>query len=142
VAQKALEELVPDECFALMAKSRTGRLVYVDKLGPAAIPVNYALADGDIVVRVEGGAKRSAMSQPVVAFQVDHIDEAEDAGWSVLVRGTGREVPIDEVPALLHSIKSHFPRPWAAGIHNVWLVITPTTVTGRRLGGPQVGAVV
>jgi uncharacterized protein len=141
MTQRALEELAPHECLALLAGSQVGRLVYVDELGPAAIPVNYVFEGGDIILRVEGGAKRNAMNQPVVAFQVDQVDETGGTGWSVLVRGTGREVPIDEVPAMLHTITSHFPRPWAEGIHNVWLVITPTTVTGRRLGSPQVGTI-
>jgi len=134
MTQRALEELTLDECFALLEDAQVGRLIFVDELGPAAQPVNYAVADGQIILRVEGGAKLSAMSQPVVAFEVDRVDEKDGSGWSVLLRGKGRHLPIEEAAALLHTITSHFPRPWAEGIHNTWLVISPITVTGRRLG--------
>lgn len=133
MAQRRLEELTPDECFALLGEGRVGRLVYQDDGGPAAVPVNYALAGNDIVVRVEGGPKRVAMQQPTLAFEVDHIDDEARSGWSVLVRGTGREVHMDLVPELVHRMGHDFPTPWATGVHNVWLQITPRSVTGRRL---------
>ena len=101
--------------------ARVGRLVYLDDLGPLAVPVNFTLAGHDIVLRVEGGAKRAAMEQPMLAFEVDHVDEYWEFGWSVLVRGTGAEVDMERVPALLRAMDGHFPAPWAFGIHNVWL---------------------
>lgn len=111
--------------------------MYQDDLGPLAVPVNYALSGNDIVFRVEGGAKRAAMQQPTVAFEVDHIDEDRKVGWSVLVRGVGAEVDPERVPELLRAMDGHFPTPWAAGIHNVWLQIVPHSVTGRRLGAER-----
>jgi nitroimidazol reductase NimA-like FMN-containing flavoprotein (pyridoxamine 5'-phosphate oxidase superfamily) len=111
--------------------------VYQDDLGPLAVPVNYAMAGHDIVLRVEGGAKRAAMQQPMLAFEVDHVDEDQESGWSVLVRGVGAEVDLERVPALLRTMDGHFPKPWAVGIHNVWLQIVPHTVTGRRLGAER-----
>jgi len=134
MAQRDLETLSPDECLEMLGRAHVGRLVYVDDVGPIAVPVNYALADGDIVIRVEGGTKRVATGQPVLAFEVDHVDEDEHSGWSVIARGPGREVPIDEVPALLNHMKGRFPEPWALGVHNVWLRVTPQALTGRRLG--------
>jgi nitroimidazol reductase NimA-like FMN-containing flavoprotein (pyridoxamine 5'-phosphate oxidase superfamily) len=134
MTQRDLEHLPPDECFRLLAGARIGRLVYHDDLGPLAVPVNFAMAGHDIVVRVEGGAKQAAMQQPMLAFEVDHVDEDWEFGWSVLVRGTGVEVEMERVPALLRAMDGNFPAPWAFGIHNVWLQIVPHTVTGRRLG--------
>ncbi|HEX4868603.1 MAG TPA: pyridoxamine 5'-phosphate oxidase family protein [Acidimicrobiales bacterium] len=134
MTQRKLEELSPEECMALLGQCRVGRLVYQDDLGPAAVPVNYGLAGSDIVIRVEGGAKQAAMEQASLGFEVDHIDDDEHAGWSVLVRGSGHEVPRDLVPQLLHRVGERFPAPWASGVHNVWLQITPRVVTGRRLG--------
>src|ERR1700739_1552935 len=92
MTQRELEDLSPDECFRLLAAARVGRLVYQDDLGPAAVPVNYTMAGHALVFRVEGGAKRAAMQQPMLAFEVDHIDKDEESGWSVLVRGVGAEV--------------------------------------------------
>jgi uncharacterized protein len=134
MTQRELENLPPDECFELLAGARVGRLVYLDDLGPLAVPVNFAMADHDIVLRVEGGAKQAAMQQPMLAFEVDQVDEDWEFGWSVLVRGVGAEVELERVPALLRAMDGHFPAPWAFGIHNVWLQIVPHTVTGRRLG--------
>ena len=137
MTQRELEDLPPDECFRLLATAHVGRLVYQDDLGPLAVPVNYAMAGHDIVFRVEGGAKRAAMQQPMLAFEVDHVDEDRESGWSVLVRGVGAEVDLERVPALLRAMDGHHPKPWAVGIHNVWLQIVPHTVTGRRLGAER-----
>lgn len=134
MAQRALNVLTTDECLALLRKSRVGRLVYLDDLGPVAVPVNFALIDGDVVFRVSGGTNQAAMNQPSVAFEVDHIQDDERSGWSVIVRGKGQEVPLHEVPQLLRDSAGNFPAPWANGVHNVWLRITPEKVTGRRLG--------
>jgi nitroimidazol reductase NimA-like FMN-containing flavoprotein (pyridoxamine 5'-phosphate oxidase superfamily) len=134
MTQRELEHLSPDECFDLLAGARVGRLVYVDDLGPLAVPVNFALAGHDIVLRVEAGEKQAAMHQPMLAFEVDNVDADWEFGWSVLVRGTGTEVALERVPALLRAMDGHFPAPWAFGIHNVWLQIAPHSVTGRRLG--------
>ncbi len=76
------------------------------------------------------------MQQPMLAFEVDHVDEDRKSAWSVLVRGVGAEVDLERVPALLRAMDRHV-TPWAAGIHNVWLRITPHTVTGRRLGAER-----
>jgi nitroimidazol reductase NimA-like FMN-containing flavoprotein (pyridoxamine 5'-phosphate oxidase superfamily) len=134
MAQRELETLLPEECFALLGQASIGRLVYQDDEGPIAVPVNYALAEGDIVIRVEGGVKRAAMSQRILAFEVDHIDEQERSGWSVIVRGVGREVELERVPNLLRRMSGDPLLPWALGVHNVWLQIKPHGVTGRRLG--------
>jgi uncharacterized protein len=137
VSQKELEKLSRRECLELLRQQSVGRLVYHDGTGPVAEPVNYAVAGDTIIFRVEGGSKRQAMSQAVVAFEVDHIDGDHKAGWSVLARGVGQEVPVDEVTALLHELRQEGvdpPVPWASGIHNIWLRITVSTLSGRRLG--------
>jgi uncharacterized protein len=137
MAQRDLETLSRDECLSLLATKKVGRLVYVDDDGPVAVPVNYALAAERVVFRVAGGAKQAAMRQPVVAFEVDNVDEVRQAGWSVVVRGPGTEVPIDDVPSLLKELHDRYPAPWASGVHNIWLAIAPTLVTGRRLEHPH-----
>ncbi len=134
MTQRELQQLSTDECFALLRQARVGRLVYLDDLGPVAVPVNYAMAGLEIVFRVEGGSKQLAMQQQTLTFEADHIDEEDGVGWSVIVRGVGHEVERDELPGLVRQMGEEFPRPWAAGVHNVWLRITPRTVTGRRLG--------
>jgi nitroimidazol reductase NimA-like FMN-containing flavoprotein (pyridoxamine 5'-phosphate oxidase superfamily) len=135
--QRELTELTSDECYALLSSAQIGRLVYVDDLGPLAIPVNYCVAGSDIVFRAEGGAKAHAMRQPVLAFEVDAVDNDQHSGWSVLVRGPGEEVPATEVLDILRMMEGDFPRPWAFGVHNVWLRIRTRAITGRRLGAER-----
>jgi len=134
MTQRKLEDLPAEECYALLRTARVGRLVYDDGDGPVAEPINYAVAGTDIVMRIEGGAKREAVLQPHLAFEVDHVDDDLAGGWSVIVRGGGREVPLEEVSGLLRRIEGAPPVPWALGVHNVWLELSPTRVTGRRLG--------
>ncbi len=105
----------------------------MDDLGPAAVPVNYAVAGHDIVFRSEDGGKIRELREFDAAFEVDHIDEASHSGWSVLVRGTSKEVGFERLPELLRQIHGGVPTPWKKGIHKIWVVITPKTVTGRRL---------
>jgi uncharacterized protein len=131
--RRTLKDLSWDECFMLLGQETVGRFVYADDLGPAAVPVNYALAGQDIVFRSEDGSKVRSLWNHGVAFEVDHIDHASRSGWSVLVRGTSEEVEMERVPALLRRIDGDVPLPWKKGIHKTWVVITPTTVTGRRL---------
>jgi len=140
VTQRKVEELSRDECLALLPGEKVGRLVFVDSDGPAAVPVNYALAGERIVFRVELHSHlREAVGSPV-AFEVDHTEADARSGWSVLLRGSAVEVDLDDVPDLLREM-SEPPRPWAEGIHSVWVAVTAEKVTGRLLSSPFVGEV-
>jgi nitroimidazol reductase NimA-like FMN-containing flavoprotein (pyridoxamine 5'-phosphate oxidase superfamily) len=142
MSQRKLQPLTDDECFALLHEGHVGRLVYQDDLGPIAVPVNYAVADRSIVIRIEGGAKLAAVAQPRIAFEVDHIDEDERSGWSVIVRGPGREVPLEQQPDLVHRMDGDAPMPWASGIHNTWVEVAAEIVTGRRFGDHEASLIV
>jgi len=133
MTRRTLEDMTSDECFTLLGQETVGRLVYVDDLGPAAVPVNYALAGHGIVFRSEDGSKIRGLREHDVAFEVDHIDEVSRSGWSVLVRGTSEEVDFEHLLELLGRIDGYVPLPWKKGIHKIWVVITPKTVSGRRL---------
>ncbi|MDT7551448.1 MAG: uncharacterized protein QOE84_3842 [Actinomycetota bacterium] len=138
MTQREIEVLAEQECYDLLAQVAVGRLIYTDDQGPAAVPVNCSLHGRDLLMRVHGGAKAAAVQQAVIGFEADHIDNDQRAGWSVLVRGAARVVPQSEVAALLSEHRGQFPRPWAEGVHNVWLQLVPTLVTGRRLGAERV----
>ena len=135
MTQRVLEDLAPEECVRLLHQQEVGRLVYVDGDGPLAVPVNYAVDGNRIVFRIEHSPKELDL-KGAIAFEVDHFHESNHSGWSVLLRGTGREIPLDEVPEVLHRIQTHFPRPWAAGVHNVWVSLDPAKITGKRFGPP------
>jgi uncharacterized protein len=134
MSQRSLVELTSEACFALLSGERVGRLAYCDAIGPVAIPVNFTLAGQDIVFRMEPDNTALASAPDMVAFEADHVDEAQDSGWSVVVRGRLTTVDLDDVPVLLRELSAGPPRPWAAGVHSVWVRIRPELVTGRRLG--------
>ena len=132
--RRTLEELSWDDCFALLGEESVGRLVYVDELGPAAVPVNYVLAGQDIVFRSEDGSKVRGIHDHDVAFEVDEINHSTSSGWSVLVRGTSEVVEFEQLGEVLRRIDGDVPLPWKKGVHKIWVVIRPKTVTGRSLG--------
>lgn len=137
--QRTLEALSSAECFELIRTQRIGRLVFQDTEGPAAVPVNYGLAGGHIVFRLGAQSHlRDALAGPV-AFEVDHADPETKSGWSILIRGSCQEA--ESVPELLRQMGDAFPHPWAEGVHNVWVSITPRKITGRRLTGPYFAAI-
>lgn len=133
MTQRHAEQLSPAECSDLLKQTSIGHIVFVDEKGPVALPVNYGLAVEQIVFRVESQSSFRKRLENSVAFEVDQIDPDSGSGWSVLVRGLAREIPIEEVPALVKLMKEKSPRPWAVGVHSVWVVIEPREVTGLRL---------
>jgi len=137
MTQREITELSRDECLARLHEKKVGRLLYADELGPVAIPVNYAVTEDEIIFRIEGGHKRTAIAQSMLGFEVDHIDGDDRSGWSVLARGAGREIEMEQVAEILHHISGPPPAPWAVGIHNVWFGISLQFLSGRRLGAPR-----
>ena len=132
VGEGSFRVLDVSECVELLASKRIGRVGFVGPRGPQIIPVNYALRDGTIVLRT---AAYSTMAQHVtsgtVAFQVDEVDEFLSSGWSVLALGTAARVGHPEDLAALWAHDE--PEPWAAGIRSLFVQITPTEITGRRI---------
>ena len=137
MTQRNLVELNRSECLELLRRQQVGRIAYTDSVGPVAVPVNFALAGDDVVVRMERSNRAlyppNSGPDAVLAFEVDHVDADDGSGWSVVVRGRAREVTLDAVPDLLRGMSECPPRPFAEGVHNVWLRIQSQTMTGRRL---------
>jgi nitroimidazol reductase NimA-like FMN-containing flavoprotein (pyridoxamine 5'-phosphate oxidase superfamily) len=140
MTQRVITELSTTESFELLRLKRVGRFVFQDADGPAAVPVNYGVAGDEIVFRVEQRSHLREVLRGPVAFEVDDTEPESGVGWSVLVRGSGHEVAMDRVPALLRLMHEAFPHPWAEGVHNVWVAIAARKVTGRRLTVPYISA--
>ena len=135
MTQRNIEHLSGEDCLALLGSRNVGRIVFVDDDGPGAVPVNYGVARDEIVLRVAEDSSLRKLIQSPVGFQVDATDADQSDGWSVLVRGSGREVALEDVAALLSLMHENLPRPWAEGVHNHWLAIKISSITGRRLSG-------
>ncbi|MER7045070.1 helix-turn-helix domain-containing protein [Streptomyces jumonjinensis] len=138
----SLRELGEDECRALLSQGGVGRVALIASDGPAVVPVNYLLADDEIVYRTAPDTvPASAAEAAEVAFEVDHIDDTFSQGWSVLVVGEARRITDPD------TIRELEPKArglaWAGGERPLWLAISPRRITGRRivnsLGTPLAG---
>lgn len=128
--QADIHEIPRPECLNLLGLSRVGRVAFNDDEGPLALPVNFRM-DGDAVVfRVSPASSMCArLDGATVAFEVDRLDDFHQTGWSVVVRGTASYVDRDDLPEHLSAL----PMPWVRGLRPVYVRITPTHISGRRL---------
>jgi nitroimidazol reductase NimA-like FMN-containing flavoprotein (pyridoxamine 5'-phosphate oxidase superfamily) len=132
-----IEPLDEAECLKLLEVGEVGRLASPSRYGPAVLPVNYRLHEGKIVFRTgvdspldEDLRTGIAGAGYKVAFEIDSIDPAAREGWSVLVQGTACHVETDAARA---ELASSGVEPWPGGDRELFIQITPTRITGRRI---------
>lgn len=127
-----LEDVGSEECWALLASQRLGRIGFSAHSGrPVILPVNYAVANQQILIRTGRGPKlEAARRRDLVAFEVDQIDVATQVGWSVTLTGRARWV---REPAVLARLGAVDFAVWAAGPRDELIAIEPLHVGGRRL---------
>jgi nitroimidazol reductase NimA-like FMN-containing flavoprotein (pyridoxamine 5'-phosphate oxidase superfamily) len=131
----ALEHLSPDECMRLMGSVPVGRIVYTRQALPAVELVNFALVDGDIVIRTNAEGKLAAATRgAIVAFEADTVDIDGHAGWSVAIVGQARAVNDGEEARRLERVEL---TSWVPGQRGHFIRISPTIVNGRRVGGQR-----
>ena len=131
-----LEILPPDECFALLASQRLGRVAVDTGEYPAIFPVLFALLDNAVVFRTAPGDKLVAAAlNRVVPFEVDEHDDDLRSGWSVLLVGTMEEIldPTDRARAEALGLE-----PWAGEVRDRYVRIRPEHVSGRRIARPAI----
>jgi nitroimidazol reductase NimA-like FMN-containing flavoprotein (pyridoxamine 5'-phosphate oxidase superfamily) len=126
-----LEHLSRDECIRLIGSVPVGRIVYTRQALPAVELVNFALDDGDIIIRTDAGGKLAAATRgAVVAFEADSVDVHGHAGWSVTVVGQSRAVTDSEE---IHRLEQSGLMPWAPGKHDHFIRVSPAIINGRWL---------
>ncbi len=129
-----LEQLSRAECLRLMASAPVGRIIYTRQALPAVELVNFALDNGDIIIRTDHSGKLAAATRgAVVAFETDSVDTGRRAGWSVTAIGHSHEVTNPDEIARMARIRL---RPWAPGERNHFIRISPSILHGRRLSAP------
>ena len=130
VVEQRMESVSEAEALDLAATVPVGRIVYSRYALPAVFIVNFKLDGRDPVFHTRKGPMFGAgVAETVVAFEVDRIDEAVSGGWSVLLRGPAHVVGDDElVPLPADDVQ-----PWAGGTRDLYIRITPTVITGRRI---------
>jgi nitroimidazol reductase NimA-like FMN-containing flavoprotein (pyridoxamine 5'-phosphate oxidase superfamily) len=132
-----LIELDEAESLRLIAPGGIGRIGYSGRYGPTVLPVNYQLYEGTVVFRT---AQDSATDEDLrtgiahaeykVAFEIDDFDTAARTGWSVLIQGSAHHV---ESEAERASVVAAGADPWPGGDRELFLRITPSRITGRRV---------
>jgi|SoiMethySBSTD1v2_1073268.scaffolds.fasta_scaffold870088_2 hypothetical protein len=73
-------------CLGLLATQRIGRLVIAGDQ-PAVIPVHFTVTEGSLVVVAATAEDLIVDVDEFVLFEADGVDEQQQAGWSVLMRG-------------------------------------------------------
>jgi hypothetical protein len=130
------EELSSEVCRHLLASEEVGRLAFIGDDGcPIVFPVNYAVEGDLIVLRTDSESVVNAVLARPVAFEVEHLAPAYRGGWSVLVRGVGRDlggVDRNDVVEERHGSV----RPWAPGSKHHRLGLEIDQVSGRRIVSP------
>jgi nitroimidazol reductase NimA-like FMN-containing flavoprotein (pyridoxamine 5'-phosphate oxidase superfamily) len=128
----AIDSLDRDACLALLPTASIGRVGWVTADGHAMIlPVNFVLDGQTIVFSTGEGDKLAAVREGrVLTFEVDAVEPAFQAGWSVLVIGAAEMI---NSPAQIHRIEQLHLAPWAPLRDRVFIRLSADEVTGRRL---------
>ena len=129
--RNGLEVLSRDQCLRLLAANCVGRVVVTDRALPAAFPVNYAVLDEDVVFLTTAGSKlEAAKDEEVMAFEIDEIEPALRAGWSVLGQGLAGVITD---PDELRRARALGLEPWTASGQRQFVRITSELISGRRI---------
>lgn len=121
------EALDEDECRELLASKAVGRIAWPTDTGVNVFPVNFQLVGERVVFHTRPGNALSRLTEPTaVTFQTDDIDEAAAIGWSIMVQGTTSQADDEDI------------RSWAPEAE-LGIAITPGTMSGRVVSGPQHG---
>lgn len=118
-----------EECERLLAEHYVGRIALIIDGRPQIYPMNYRYAPGVLVLRTRPGTKLAGLANGTpVAFEIDGLDEEYRSGWSVVVHGEADIVPAE---AVAEEVRHRPLRPWARGQRDLWVKISPASVSGR-----------
>jgi len=135
IDQRGSEVLTEAECHQLLAlaanKGAIGRLAVSGSGAPIVVPVNFAVHDHQILIRIGPGTLADLGIGRLVAFEIDEHDRASGRAWSVLLRGLASTV---ETTTLKDS--SQLPQPLVNAPGDTVLAIRPDVVSGRRFSLP------
>jgi uncharacterized protein len=128
-------ELSEAECKQLLTQHSAGRVGFMAAEGPQILPVTYQYRAGSVIFRTSPyGPLAGLVRRTSVAFEIDSIDEQDKSGWSVLVLGFAEAMAHD---CLLTSAWETGPVPWADGVRNLFIEITPRKISGRSIKSPS-----
>jgi len=130
-----VEPMTEEECLALLATERVGRVSVSMSAMPVILPVRFSLVGRDILV-APGADPRvcDALTDTVVAFEAGHFDPADDRGWSVMVVGWSSRVDLagHDIRAGSPPVASPAPAP---GTDERVRMLRPSVMAGGRFAG-------
>ena len=135
-ARRVVEALSEAESMELLATGGVGRLVYTSRYGPMALPVEYMVYEGSVVVRAWVASTEEdlrtgiAHAEYVVAVEADQVDPEAREGWFVLVRGAAHhlDTEVERAP-----ISDAGLAPWTEGEPEHFIRVNPTSIWGNRV---------
>lgn len=135
-ARRVLEQLGETECMELLATGGMGRLVFISRYGPTALPVMYKIDAGSIVL----GAWAPVIDEDLrtgiadadyqVAVEADQIDPHARRGWIVMARGAAHHLDTEAERA---GVIDAGLGPWIEEVPAHYIRVTPTTIFGVRV---------
>jgi nitroimidazol reductase NimA-like FMN-containing flavoprotein (pyridoxamine 5'-phosphate oxidase superfamily) len=122
--------MTPARCQELLESQTVGRIAWQAADGPQILPVTYACHKGTIIFRTSPYGVLSELIRPTeVALEIDELDQKSRRGWSVVVHGRAHGVAEPDLLVRMWTVGGVVP--WASGVRNVFIQITPHRVTGR-----------
>jgi uncharacterized protein len=122
--------ITPARCEELLQSQSVGRVAWQAADGPQILPVTYAWHEGTIIFRTSPYGVLSELIRPTeVALEIDDLDQNSRRGWSVVVQGRAQGVAEPDQLVRMWTVGGVVP--WARGVRNVFIQITPYKVTGR-----------
>jgi nitroimidazol reductase NimA-like FMN-containing flavoprotein (pyridoxamine 5'-phosphate oxidase superfamily) len=126
-----IDDLLPEVCWALLARARVGRVGFELEGRPKVLPVNHAVDEQTVVFRTGAGTTLHTLGEgSLVAFEVDDANRDAQTGWSVVVEGRVVELHDPDERARVGGLGLE---PWAPGERDHWMRIVPSSVTGRAI---------
>jgi nitroimidazol reductase NimA-like FMN-containing flavoprotein (pyridoxamine 5'-phosphate oxidase superfamily) len=135
--RRVLERLSAAECMELISSATIGRLVYISRYGPVALPFEYKMHDGSIVFRTyraifteEDLRTDIPDAEYGVVVEIDQTDTDRREGWIVIVQGPAHHLDSEAEHSKIAEIGLES---WIDGEPEHFIRVTPTTVMGQRL---------
>jgi len=132
-----LERLGDAECMELLRAGRIARLVYDSRYGPVALPFEYQMHLGSIVLRTyrtllteEDLRTGIPHADYDVAVEIDQTDPVAHEGWIVIVWGAAHNVDTESERAAIAGVDLES---WIEGEPEHFIRVTPIRIRGQRL---------
>ncbi len=129
-AHPVLEPMGPTECMTFLKRGGVGRVAVAVGDDIEVLPVNFVVHDGEVVFRTGPQTVLARQANRRLTFELDRIDDSMRSGWSVIVRGPARVLTEPDLHLVAAAAELE---PWAGGVRDLYIAITPDRLSGRRI---------